>query len=138
MTTTFLGSHVLPSDLILPAVQTLPTGKVIPTVQLLGTKSSEAWESQGTRLPQEPQGAIPVIDGVHLLLNAIGVDVPIAHQPPARLHNSIDLLLIGVHGGHEVLLFFNSCFSSFQGGGHFSVGQNIFLFPRERTKITAG
>lgn len=58
----------------------------------------------GNHRRTEEQLVPPLVNGVHLLLDALAVDVAIGDQAVAGVHHAADLLLAGVHGGHEVLL----------------------------------
>lgn len=69
----------------------------------------------------------PLVDGVHLLLDALAVDVAVGDQTAAGFNHAADLLLVGVHGGHEVLLLLDGSLGALQSGGHLSVSQDILL-----------
>lgn len=70
---------------------------------------------------------LPVIDGGHLLKDALSIDVPITRQPSACLQHTVDLLLIGIHRGHEVFLLLDCSLSALQRGWHLCMSQNILL-----------
>lgn len=63
----------------------------------------------------------PVVNGGDPLLDTLGVDVAVAGQPPAGLHYPVDLVLAGVHGGHEVLLLLDGGLGALQSAGQLRV-----------------
>lgn len=82
--------------------------------------------------------SIPLIDRVHFLLDAVSVDISIADQPASGVHHGFDLLLVGVHGGHEVLLLLNGSLCPLQSCGHLSMGQHVLLREREEGEREGG
>ena len=78
--------------------------------------------------PSEPS---PLVDGVHLLLDALAVDVAVGDQAAPPLHHAHDLVLVGVHGGAEVLLPLDGGLRPLERGRHLRVGQDVLLLTAQ-------
>lgn len=69
----------------------------------------------------------PFLDGVHLVLDFHSVQVVTVHQSVSRLQSSIDLVLVGLHGVHKVLVLLQGLLRPGQGVGPVGVSQCVLL-----------
>lgn len=67
------------------------------------------------------------MDGVHLLLNVVRVQVVAVHQAPPPLHSTVNLVLVGLHGTHKVLVLLQGLLCPSQRVRCVHVGQRVLL-----------